>query len=341
MKKSIRAATIGCLLFCISSFLDAQMYASNPLRKEHWNAKLLTIRVGMELGDYIGGYIGDSAVLASSWLAPEGQPNTYKASAGEQDYEIQAENDCLHDSWTEMYGPRKCFDGDTSTAWCEGVSGSGEGQVVIAKVDVTKPVRIWAGFGRSKALWENNNRPKDVRVWIIEAATRSGNQNDFYYSGLRVLASKDITLKDLNGFQHLDLGNGTIDLESIDGNLSFVGIQILSVYKGKKYADTLISEIGNVESRDISGIADALDPPVLVDAHPAQSRTIGMNGTAITISSASTLQEIETLLGKHSGQEGKAGGTYYYWETAGKRDLQIGYKGNKISMLILDSPKYN
>ena len=252
---------------------SAQLWNIGDISKQGWNVGLRDIKVGdVVVPEYIGGFHGaHDAVLASSWLAAEGtppRPIKYRLYAPEENDrividengerrdkdEVEWENTDRYNCWAAMYAAGSCTDGKTDTAWCEGVEGDGIGEVVIAKVDIEKPVKIWAGFGRSQSIWEKNNRPKDIEVYILKGENLGENVNDKNYR-LTAVAKKRLTLSDMNGWQPLDLsgyegfrygrafGKEEYDFNSDDE--SFIAIKILSVYRGTKYRDTLITEISN------------------------------------------------------------------------------------------------
>lgn len=260
MKKKMFVCIFVLSMF--NTFTFAQLWPKGALKHSDWNLSLKNMKVGDILEkEYISCFGGkNDAVLASSWLAAEGTPPK-KLQPYEKDengdswdeYEIDWANNNRYDTWTEMYGPGKCFDGKTDTAWCEGVAGDGIGEIVIAWVDVKRPVRIWTGFGKSQKTWETNNRPKDIKIFIIQGEVVGQSVNGPNYK-MKVIGEKKLTLKDINDWQPLDLGEYNeidvgyykkLDSYELQKSNTFIAVQILSVYPGTKYKDTLISEISN------------------------------------------------------------------------------------------------
>lgn len=243
--------------FIFTGLVSAQIHILNPLEQKDANTSLRNLKIGMELGDFINFSASNSAFLASSWLAPEGEePSSDFMHLGsdidDESYEAAAEQSSVYSSWSEMYGPRKAFDGNPETAWCEGASGYGIGETLMVPVDATEDVRIWAGFGKSQKLWAANSRPRKVKVWVLQAEFMSVNENDYNWHNIKVLASHEIELKDINDWQLLPLPKFTLfeqkqveSYQNSPGVGTLVAVQILSVYKGSSYTDTLISEIGN------------------------------------------------------------------------------------------------
>ncbi|WP_421832814.1 NADase-type glycan-binding domain-containing protein [Leptospira santarosai] len=166
--------------------------------------------------------------------------------------------------WSCQYSPSSLMDKDPRTAWSEGVPGDGIGEVVIVRIDVTKPIKIWNGFGRNEKLYKENNRLKKIKVHGFVALDCSPAAMSFgSYSKFRYMDSYEYELGDQNSYQPLiisdsilkkyyetknDLiakGKGESFCNFNDEVLSFLVIEISSVYKGSKYSDTLISEITN------------------------------------------------------------------------------------------------
>ncbi len=153
---------------------------------------------------------------------------------------------------TCKYSPFFAMDNNPKTAWSEGVDGDGIGEILLAYVNITKPIKIWAGFGKSNELFLKNNRPKDITVYVFEAEKELGeSQGGIYFESLKIRKKFKITLKDLNGYQELPIPKdikltGYKKIHSRDNFiLTVIAIQIDSVYKGNEFEDTLISEISN------------------------------------------------------------------------------------------------
>ncbi len=159
-----------------------------------------------------------------------------------KDAELRKYEYFLH-NWECMYSPERITDGNPATAWCEGVPDEGINQVVIAHVDVLRPVRIWTGFGISKALFAANCRPRKIAVMVLVAEETSPHQDGTAYVNIKIVAQHEVELKDLNGYQSLPIPENNITDEK--RHLTFLAIKILTVYHGTKYKDTLISEISN------------------------------------------------------------------------------------------------
>ncbi|KAA5548546.1 hypothetical protein GS518_10200, partial [Leptospira interrogans] len=164
--------------------------------------------------------------------------------------------------WSCQYSPSSLIDKDPRTAWSEGAPGDGIGEVVIVRIDITKPIKIWNGFGRNEKLYKENNRPKKIKIYGFVALDCSPAAMSFAsYSCFRYMDSYEYELSDKNSYQPLTIsdsilkkyyntkdelvskGKGESFCNFSDEVLSFLVIEISSVYKGSKYSDTLISNL--------------------------------------------------------------------------------------------------
>lgn len=204
-----------------------------------------------QLHDSDGSVPGDTG-WNSSFLAPEGKAPSKKCSGKEETdcWDIQEK----YDRWTCAYNSYALRDGKKNTAWSEGAKGAGVGEMVALPVDPIKKYKIWTGFGKSAWHFKANNRPKKVRLYLFEAKRLDVSQVGMLYYKLRQVSQATRTLKDQNGYQDLKLPTLTKKVkERVKNRRSKTGLQamnhfvlvieILSVYKGSKYNDTLITEI--------------------------------------------------------------------------------------------------
>lgn len=102
----------------------------------------------------------------------------------------------------------------TDDSWCEGKKDAGIGESITIKLDsqvALKALYIKNGMGIAK-YWAANNRIKELKI-----------------------NGKTYTLKDVPGFQ-------TVVLSGV--NADELKLEIASVYKGSKYDDTCLAEVG-------------------------------------------------------------------------------------------------
>ena len=187
--------------------------------------------------------------LSSSYLKPEGT-----APKIIEDPDGGVPDDGAYVTWTCKYSMGNVQDKNPKTAWVEGVDGPGIGEVIVVPcLDLSKPVKIWIGYGKSDAIYKANNRPSKVRAVIIKAEKFGAPQEGYTYENLSIISEMIVALEDKNDFQPLPIPSFKPEsyFSSRFGEetdyMYFLGLEILDVYKGSKYDDTCISEIANQE----------------------------------------------------------------------------------------------
>lgn len=118
------------------------------------------------------------------------------------------------------YAAVNLYDGDVATAWVEGVSGQGKGEAVRFNFDGTYGVdgiRIYAGYQKSKDIYEKNSRPSEMEIWFSDGTMLKCSLEDFYGQQVIEFPERKET--------------------------SWISIIIKDVYAGSRYEDTAISEI--------------------------------------------------------------------------------------------------
>lgn len=254
----IAAAT----LILVRGNVQSQVYTASLCEKAG-NADLPSLIKKGSIGEltwfgnmHIGSYVCD---WSTSYLKATGKGPVPPAGTGDGDADDASyDYELAREKWSCMYSAWGAMDGSTATAWCEGKKDEGIGEILIVKADVSKPVRIWNGLGASETLYRANNRPQKIRVTVLQAKRASmviGQYTEgIEYSDITALGSHEITLKDLNGWQPLPVPpHERLAFKSIsehgepavkNEDSTFIAVEILSVYKGTKYNDTCISEIG-------------------------------------------------------------------------------------------------
>ena len=116
--------------------------------------------------------------------------------------------------------PDRIMDGDTTTAWVEGVEGNGEGESItftFGDLYVVSDIKSWNGYQKSEDLYYKNARTSELELEFSDGSTER------------------ISLQDMaSGFQEFALERHVT---------SYVKVKIVSTYDGSKYEDTVISEI--------------------------------------------------------------------------------------------------
>lgn len=206
------------------------------------------------------------------------------------------------------YAPSRLVDGDPQTGWAEGAAGVGIGAEVavpalldtvrysalddeddwhwaqIDPLDLSRPVRIWAGYGQSPELFAANGRPKRVRVTVLRLRLTDPDPHDMTgcsfatYEDPVAVAEHEVTLRDSIGFQPLPVPEFEVEhyweypmewlrmddserqahRQEVDAGRAasyslepweyayVLKLTLLDVYPGARSEDTMISEIGNV-----------------------------------------------------------------------------------------------
>ena len=134
---------------------------------------------------------------------------------------------CLLPSGKYSYQAGNAFDADHDTAWVEGVEGQGIGEYLEYEFAGGCPrittVKIMNGYVKNDTAWRENSRVKKLKM---------------YYQG-NPFAILD--LQDSRSLQCFDVGElGPHDENAPNWTLRF---EILEVYEGDKYDDTVISEL--------------------------------------------------------------------------------------------------
>lgn len=161
------------------------------------------------IGDGCSWYCGDGPkkVTASSYLKAQGT-NTYEA--------------------------KNAHDFSYKNAWVEGVDGTGIGEYLEYTFGAAAPrvtdIIIANGFVKSQAAWTNNARVKKLKMYV----------NNKPYA---ILNLKDE--RALQTFKVEPLGNANReDLSKLQGKPDWtLKFEIVEVYKGAKYDDTVIAEL--------------------------------------------------------------------------------------------------
>ncbi|MBR3454301.1 MAG: hypothetical protein IKH26_03150 [Bacteroidaceae bacterium] len=128
------------------------------------------------------------------------------------------------------YLPKNAHDFTFDAVWAEGAEGQGIGEWLEYEFAGACPrvtaVKILPGHVKTKAAWEANSRPKYIKV---------------YYLGKPVCI---LDLQDERAMQYFDLEKfGPFGYHNSDKPTWRLRFEILDVYPGTKYQDTVISEL--------------------------------------------------------------------------------------------------
>ena len=191
-------------------------------------------------------------VCGDDWT-DEGYNMTYFMNDAE--YQFTTASSALKPQNKITYGSKNIGDLNYQTTWVEGVKGYGIEETVAFKFPPGHPritkVIIANGYIKSKILWKNNSRVKQLKMYLNNKPFAILNLKDVYAE--QIFSIPTIGYKITYGLNN----DGTTwwrykdengrDIKSYHENSelqpSIIQFEILSVYKGDKYKDTAITEI--------------------------------------------------------------------------------------------------
>lgn len=136
---------------------------------------------------------------------------------------------CLAPHGKINYEAENAHDFNHESAWAEGVNGDGIGEYLVYEFPGNCPrvtaVKILNGHEKSEKTWRANNRVKRLKIYY---------NNEEY----AILELEDTRC--LQRFEIGIVGNGPMATDADPWTLKF---EILDVYKGDRYDDTVISEL--------------------------------------------------------------------------------------------------
>jgi hypothetical protein len=139
-----------------------------------------------------------------------------------------------------FYGAKNLDDGNIETAWSEGKKGSGIGEwIAIAADHSFTAVMMNNGWRKDQKGWENNNRVQKAKIGIYAYSIGSANTIQVGKSKVEYV----VVFEDVNDAAYWQVWSGVTGISEAElTNYLFV-LEILEVYRGKKYDDTCIADI--------------------------------------------------------------------------------------------------
>lgn len=248
MKRPLAFSLSACLFALLAALPAAAQYPIIPPPETHGDSSLRKIAEGYTIPVLVDLAGASADAWSSSFLKAEGKPPAKRDLAeGEEEYELDSEYSFAYADWASMYSTRSLMDGSPSTAWAEGVAGSGIGEVAIAMLPGLEGIGIRPGFQHNADYFAKNARPRRLRVWLLASLRREVTEITECYVDVKALAYRDVELADRMGWQSLPLPAAPAlepDPERGEGPFWFVAVQILSVYPGSRWEDCCISDIG-------------------------------------------------------------------------------------------------
>lgn len=188
--------------------------AYEKLAKSNWDDAVLTEKE-KQFGIWEGSISYWSTTDEGDGWYNAGGPDTVIASSS------------LKNQGKYTYDATNAHDYSLKTIWSEGVKGYGIGEYLLYKFREGAPrittIYIANGCVQSKSLYQANSRVKKLKV---------------YFDGKPIAI---LNLKDIQGVQTFDLG--TLGYDPASEKAWTLKFEIMEVYPGTKYDDTVISEI--------------------------------------------------------------------------------------------------
>jgi len=199
------------------------------------------------------------SLFAQEWEDISLRPNRYISAASSELDDGQDNEEGIN----YKYGAGNLFDHNKATAWVEGVKGDGIGEsvyVVIPNDCVT--LKIFAGYGKSPAVYSSNNRVKRIKLSCYIGINPEGGITELDWLSFisqRFPGEFHIDLKDTADLQTFTFPFSVRDLYefrqkvtdrfnkdyglTVNQIRTILQIEIEEVYKGSKWDDTCISEL--------------------------------------------------------------------------------------------------
>ncbi len=171
------------------------------------------------------------------------------------DYRFTTVSSALKRQGENEYGAYSISDLSFQTAWVEDVKGYGIGEFVTFHFQPMHPrittVIIANGYIKSKEIWKNNSRVKQLKMYLNNKPFAILNLKDVHASQTFEIPTIGYEITHhLNNdgttwYKYKDKNGRTVKSYHKNSELqpSLIRFEILSVYKGDKYTDTAITEI--------------------------------------------------------------------------------------------------
>ncbi|WP_061278427.1 NADase-type glycan-binding domain-containing protein [Leptospira interrogans] len=161
--------------------------------------------------------------------------------------------------WVEEtcgYSAYEAHDSYSGTMWCEGVPGTGIGEVVVGLIDIKNKNYFYILPGRhsKRKFFESYSRPSEVVVhYLLPGATDTSQAGGTMLLDVSYFGKQSVKLSAEPGYQKIEIQPYKEILKEMKGmkvregeTLVLVAIEIKSVIEGKENKEhTCIAEIGN------------------------------------------------------------------------------------------------
>ncbi|EKO50305.1 hypothetical protein LEP1GSC131_0329 [Leptospira kirschneri str. 200802841] len=161
-----------------------------------------------------------------------------------------------HNEWAEdtcLFNAYNVQDQQAGTYWCEGVPGTGIGEVVVGLIDVKNKnyFYILPGANGLRKNFESYSRPSEIVVhYLLPGEVGTSQIGGTIFTNVSYFGKQSVKLNSEPGYQKLEIDSYKEILKATKGQegevLILVAIEIKAVIEGKENKEhTCIAEIGN------------------------------------------------------------------------------------------------
>lgn len=161
----------------------------------------------------------------------------------------------------KRYPPSACFDADVATCWVSGTGKDTSSLYIRLPEQDNLILNLFAGYGKSKKLYELNSRPKAIRLSVLVAVNPDGfvSENTTLYKAVRFPQTQTVHLADSFCVQTIPLNFAPQALDEFKKNVLqqynknftipkadsclILQMEIVDTRPGRRYQDVCISEI--------------------------------------------------------------------------------------------------
>ncbi|EMO54516.1 NADase-type glycan-binding domain-containing protein [Leptospira noguchii] len=237
------------LLFWVPAFSQVETYEDCFSKKSNADLKNLNKKQKGEVVDGVfyssGANIpAEGMTWQTSFMPLKSVPKLKPSNMSQNEW---AKNTCLPNGYV-------VHDNREGTKWCEGVPGSGIGEVVSAYISLEDKsyFYILPGAHGLRKLFESYSRPLEIVVhYLIPSKVDTSQAGGKMFLDVSYFGKQPVKLSSEPGYQKIEIQPYKDILKEIKGKrypLILVAIKIKSVIEGKENKEhTCIAEIGNSE----------------------------------------------------------------------------------------------
>lgn len=240
---------LGVVLFAVPIFSQVDTYEDCFSKKS--NADLRNLNKKQKGNSVDGVFYTSSARIPAEGMTWQTSFMPLKDVSKIRPKDKQKEKD-----WAEEtcgYSAYEAHDGYSGTMWCEGVSGTGIGEVVTGLIDLENKNYFYILPGRQskRKFFESYSRPLEIVVhYLLPGEIGTSQIGGKIFTKVSYFGKQSVKLSSEPGYQKIEIQPYKEILKEIkkqeDEILVLVAIEIKSVIEGKENKEhTCIAEIGN------------------------------------------------------------------------------------------------